>query len=237
MPEYEKHFRGEQIGNIILGGQDGLVNVLAVVLGVASATNDVFIVLVAGLAATFAETISMAAVAYTSTKADWDYYKAERALEENAIKENPKDEIKEIREIYAKKGFKGRLLNDIVKIITSNEKVWVDTMMSEELNLSPKFGKSPIKNGLIVFVATLVGSIVPLVPFVFLPISNAMIASVIIAVAVLFAVGVVKAKLTVGNWLGSGLELALIGTLAAISGYFIGIGLGALFGTNVVGVG
>lgn len=53
--------------DVILGGQDGLVNVLGVTLGVAEASGETRLVLVAGLAAAFAESFSMAAVAYTSS--------------------------------------------------------------------------------------------------------------------------------------------------------------------------
>ena len=53
--------------DVILGGQDGLVNVLGVTLGVAAASADTRFILAAGLAATFAESFSMAAVAYTSS--------------------------------------------------------------------------------------------------------------------------------------------------------------------------
>ena len=234
---HEQHFRGKRVSDIILGSQDGIVNVLGVVLGVASATNSPLIVLVAGIAATFAETISMAAVAYTSTKAERDYYNSERALEEKEIIEIPEHETEEIREIYAKKGFKGKLLNQIVKVITSNKKVWVDTMMTEELNLSSRFEKSPWKNGLIVFFATLVGSLVPLIPFFILSVSSAIIASLILSVLVLFIIGAIKAKLTIGSWFGSGVELALIGATAALTGYFIGLVVGNAFGTNVLGIG
>ena len=238
--EHEKHFKGKEVSDVILGGQDGLVNVLGVTLGVASATNNPFVILVAGLAATFAETISMAAVAYTSVKADRDYYNAEKSLEEEEVEKIPEHEVDEIREIYAKKGFKGKLLNDIVKVITSNKKVWVDTMMTEELNLSPKFGGSPLKSALVVFISTLIGSLIPLIPFALfnlLTVGNAIVVSLVLSVLVLFVVGVVKAKLTVGNWLVSGLELAIIGTVAAGTGYFVGLGLGNLFGTNVAGIG
>ena len=62
------------IRDIILGGQDGIVNVLGIVLAVATATNSKYIILISGLAATFAESISMAAVAYTSAKAGTEYY-------------------------------------------------------------------------------------------------------------------------------------------------------------------
>ncbi|MBI2547348.1 MAG: VIT1/CCC1 transporter family protein [Candidatus Aenigmarchaeota archaeon] len=235
--EHEKHFKGKEISGIILGGQDGLVNVLGVVLGVASATNNPFVVMVAGLAATFAETISMAAVAYTSTKADRDYYMAERKLEEQEIEQVPEREVEEIRGIYAKKGFKGKLLDQVVKVITSDKKIWIDTMMTEELNLSQRFDESPFKTAAIVFVATLIGSILPLIPFALLPVGNAIIVALLTSVAVLFVVGTMKAKLTVGNWFISGLELAAIGTTAALTGYFVGLGLGKIFGTNVAGVG
>ena len=74
----DRHRQASALSDIILGGQDGLVNVLGVILGVAAATNDPHIVLVAGLAATFAESVSMGAVAYTSTMADADFYESEQ---------------------------------------------------------------------------------------------------------------------------------------------------------------
>ena len=64
----------KNLRDIILGGQDGIVNVLGVVLGVSAATSDLKIIIVSGLAATFAESISMAAVAYTSTEAELSEY-------------------------------------------------------------------------------------------------------------------------------------------------------------------
>src|SRR3989344_5030954 len=81
--------RGSLLRQLILGGQDGLVNVLGIILAVATATNDAKIVLIAGLAATFAESISMAAVAYTSSKAARDHYLREQELELREIRLHP----------------------------------------------------------------------------------------------------------------------------------------------------
>lgn len=64
MDERQSHLN---LRDVILGGQDGIVNVLGVTLGVAAASADTRIVLAAGLAATFAESFSMAAVAYTAS--------------------------------------------------------------------------------------------------------------------------------------------------------------------------
>src|SRR5512139_867908 len=101
----DPHKRSSSLSNIILGGQDGLVNVLGVILGVAAATNDPRIVLVAGLAATFAESVSMGAVAYTSTLADSNLYDSERAREYRHLRQAPDLERQEIRQIYQEKGF------------------------------------------------------------------------------------------------------------------------------------
>lgn len=83
----DPHRRGAGLSDFILGAQDGLVNVLGVALGIAAATNDARVVLVAGLATTFAESISMGAVAFTTTLADADLYQSEREREYRHIVE------------------------------------------------------------------------------------------------------------------------------------------------------
>src|SRR5436305_12562691 len=98
----EKHAQPGLLSDLILGSQDGLVNVLGVILGVAVASRDLAnpltIVLAGGLAATFAESISMGAVAYTSTLARRDHYLAERQREEEEMREMPDMERQEVRE-------------------------------------------------------------------------------------------------------------------------------------------
>ncbi len=219
----EPHAKATFLSNLILGGQDGLVNVLGVILGVAAASNDGRIVLAGGLAATFAESISMAAVAYTSKMAEKDHYVAELAREKREIKEVPEMEVAEIREIYKAKGFSGKLLEDITTHITSNEKIWLATMMREELGLSPIKTKDVILGSLIVGVSALVGSFIPLVPFFFLSVKNGIGVSLAVSVLALFVVGVYKAKTTVGRPIRSGIELTIIGMGAALVGYGIGL--------------
>lgn len=223
---FENH-KKNRLSDIILGGQDGLVNVLGVILGVAAASQDTRIVLAGGLAAVFAESISMGAVAYTSKIAERDFYLSEREREKREMKEVPETERDEIRQIYAAKGFKGKLLEDIVKVITSDERIWLDTMMNEELKLSPVSKKQPYTAALIVFSATIVGSFIPIMPFFFLPIAQSIWISLGISALALFIVGAVKARLTVGNWGRSGLEMTLIGIVSALAGY----GVGLLFGS------
>jgi len=210
------------LSDIILGGQDGLVNVLGVILGVAAATSDPHIVLVAGLAATFAESVSMGAVAYTSTIADADYYDSELEREMRHIEQVPRIEREEIKQIYSQKGFQGDLLEHIVDTITANPDVWVAVMMSEEHQLTPIDRKQAFRIALIVGFSAIIGSLIPLVPFIFLPVTISMLVSLVITALVLFVVGAYKARQTVGHPGKSGLEMALIGTLSALVGFAVG---------------
>jgi len=218
----EKHSKiGSLFRDFILGGQDGLVNVLGVILGIAIATRDPKIVIIAGLAATFAESVSMGAVAYTSAKAEEDYYHSQEKVEKTEIETIPAIEKKEVYDIYYKKGFHGKLLNDIVKNITSNKKRWLDVMMKEELNLSKEF-INPIKSAIVVFFAALIGSFIPLTSFFFLSINSAIVLSLIISAIALFITGAIEAKFTVGNWFKKGLQLSIIGMTAALVGFIVG---------------
>lgn len=217
---------GAKLREIILGGQDGLVNVLGIVLGVAAATASTRIVLISGLAATFAESISMGAVAYTSTKAAKEYYLSLRKKELLELKQKPREERKEVHDIYFHKGFRGTLLNQIVNKITSSKRIWLDTMLAEELHVFPEEYHDPLRSGLIVGLASIIGSLIPLLPFFFIPVGQAVLWSLFICTLSLFIVGAIKAKITVGTWWKSGIELALIGMAAAIVGYAVGLVLG-----------
>ncbi|PIN77013.1 hypothetical protein COV16_07515 [Candidatus Woesearchaeota archaeon CG10_big_fil_rev_8_21_14_0_10_34_8] len=220
--ESRQKFSGPLFKDAILGGQDGLVNVLGIILGVATATNDFRIILVSGLAATFAESISMGAVLYTSTKAAKEHYYSEFEREKKEIEQSPDMEIEEVKEIYYNKGFRGKQLNNIVKAITSDKQLWLDTMMTEELRMFPDEYENPLKKGIFVGIAAMAGSLIPMLPFFILPRFSAMISAVVMSAVVLFGVGVVKARWYDLDWKKAGLEMALIGTIAALVGYAIG---------------
>lgn len=220
---HDPHRHESRLSEVILGGQDGLVNVLGVILGVAAATQDVRIVIAAGLAATFAESISMGAVAYTSTLAEHDLYHSEREREHRHIHLAPEVEIEEIRDIYRKKGFEGETLEKIVEVITSNPDIWVNVMMSEEFQMTPPERSNAFISALIVGFSALVGSLIPLFPFFFWTVGSSIWISIVIAALTLFIVGVYKARITVGRPFRSGLQMAVIGTVSALAGYVVGL--------------
>lgn len=220
---HEQHTKEFKLADVILGGQDGLVNVLGVILGVAAASSNSRLVLAAGLAATFAESISMAAVAYTSKLSEADHYDSELKRENLEVDEKPKVEEEEVRQIYKRRGFEGQLLEDVVKKITSSRKVWLEVMMGEELGLEKVDRKKVLASSILVGGSAVVGSLIPLAPFIFLPIFESSAISVATAALTLLIVGAYKAKVTIGKPLRSGIEMAVIGTVSALAGYVVGL--------------
>src|SRR2546423_9685292 len=160
---------GRSVRDIILGGQDGLVNVLGLVLGVAAATAQLRIIMAAALAATFSESIAMGGVAYTSALADRDYYLAQLAKERREVEELPDVETEEVREIFRDKGLQGDLLERVVKEITSDKDIWVDVMMRDELHLTPVSAKGILRRAMVTGFSTLIGQLIPLTPFLLVP--------------------------------------------------------------------
>jgi predicted membrane protein (TIGR00267 family) len=95
-------------------------------------------------------------------------------------------------------------------------------MMDEELHLQPVAQQSLIQSAVIVTVATLIGHLVPIVPFMFVPRTPAIVLAIVLSAITLFGVGVYSAKTLVGDWRKSGLQMVMIGLGAAALGFFIG---------------
>jgi predicted membrane protein (TIGR00267 family) len=218
----EKHRQNNWLRDVILGGQDGLVNILGIILGVIAGGGSDVVLLAAGFAAAITESISMAAVGYTSSVSERDYYEAEKAREVAEIRTVPDVERQEIRDIYAAKGFSGELLDRVVETITANRETWLTTMMNEELHLQPVQSRDILRTAVVIGVATLIGHLIPLVPFLFLSRTPALILAVVLSGVALFGVGVYTAVTLVGDWRRSGLKFLAIGLGAAAIGFFVG---------------
>lgn len=221
-PHVERHSRTNSLRDVILGGQDGLVNILGIILGVIAGGGSTTVLLAAGFAAAITESISMGAVGYTSSTAQRDYVRAEQEREESEIATEPETERQEIRDIYAAKGFEGELLDRVVKTITANRDIWLATMMDEELHLSQVDRSDILRSSVIITIATLIGHMIPLAPFLVLARTPALVLSIGLSALVLFGVGVYAAKTLVGDWRKSGLQMMVIGLGAAGIGFLVG---------------
>lgn len=223
----EKHAQPGLLSDFILGSQDGLVNVLGVILGLAIASRDLAnpltIILAGGLAATFAESISMGAVAYTSTTARRDHYRAEVLREQEEMKDLPDLERQEVRQILERWDFQGEELEELLEKIVSKPKAWLEIMMAHELNLAPVDEKQARKSAFVVGVASVLGSLIPLAPFLVASVNIfvGIAISLLVSALALFGIGWYKAKTTVGRPLRSGTQMLIIGIASALAGFGI----------------
>jgi VIT1/CCC1 family predicted Fe2+/Mn2+ transporter len=225
----ELHARSSFLSNFILGSQDGLVNVLGILLGLTAATSDVRLIYVAAFAALGAESISMGAVAYTSTLARRKQYLKEVSREETEMREVPQMEKQEVKEIFQRWGYEGEELERLTDLIASKPKAWLEFMMSHELQLESVDESEPRRSFLIVLTSTIFGSFIPLIPYFLLgnDVLSAAIGSVTVSGIVLFVIGYYEARTTVGSLWKSGLQMALIGLAAGLAGFLIGHFIGA----------
>jgi len=225
----ELHARSGLLSNFILGSQDGLVNVLGILLGLVAASSGIRLIFVAALAALVAESISMGAVAYTSTLARRKHYLKEVSREETEMREVPQIERDEVRGVFQRWGYEGEELERATDLIASKPKAWLEFMMSYELGLELVDESEPRRNFLIVLSSSVFGSIIPLVPY-FLVGNDVLLGalgSVAVSGVALFVIGYYEARTTVGSIWKSGLQMAAIGLAAGLAGFLVGHLVGA----------
>jgi VIT1/CCC1 family predicted Fe2+/Mn2+ transporter len=214
--------------DFVYGGTDGAVTTFAVVAGVIGASLSPSIVLILGFANLLADGFSMAVGNYLATKAQKEYIEKARKREEWEIDNLVEQEKQEIRNIYAKKGFKAELLDEIVGVITSRRKVWVDTMMREELGLV-EGNRRPRDTALTTFAAFNGVGLIPLLPFVAmffisssLSATDAFTYSIIFTAAAFLLIGSVKGRVVQKPMLRSAASTLLVGGLAASVAFLVG---------------
>jgi vacuolar iron transporter family protein len=228
-PALEQHARPSLLSDFILGSEDGIVNVLGIILGLSAATTNVRLIIIATLAALAAESIAMGAVAYTSTRSRRRLYLAETQRELREMRELPDIEREEVRTVLRDWGYEGAALEDLLARIESNPKAMLEFMMAFELKLSPVEEDAPRRSAYVVGGATTVGHFIPLVPFLFVGsdiLLGAALAVIASAIA-LFGIGWYEARITIGAWWHNGLQMVVIGLSGGFAGYLIGHFLGA----------
>jgi VIT1/CCC1 family predicted Fe2+/Mn2+ transporter len=207
---------------MILGGQDGLVNVLGLVLGMSVATGDARVVVTAGLAALLAESIAMAGVAYTATGAERQLAAATREalrLERSALSAT-RTRARRARLLAA--GVSAENVALIEAEAAGEAASWEARLGQERAALAPVREERPVRAAAVVGISTALGSAVPLVPFALLPIGLAAPVALLFGAVALVVAGYQRAALTGGSRRRAAFEMLAIGLVSAFAGYLIG---------------
>jgi vacuolar iron transporter family protein len=220
------------LGDAVFGAIDGCVTTFAVVAGAMGANLSHNVIIILGFANLVADGFSMAVSNYIGTKSERERVEQAREAEQRHIAHFPEGEREEVRQIFARKGFTGDVLEKIVEVISTNPKLWVDTMLSEELGLQV-VGRQPLRAGLATFAAFVAVGLVPLLSFVIpgLESSHPFAISIALTAMAFAGVGIAKAFVLERSLLRSGVETLLMGGGAAALAYTIGVWLRQMFGT------
>lgn len=212
------------LGDAVLGAIDGCVTTFAVVAGTAGAVLPASVAIILGLANLLADGFSMAASNYQRAKSEHELLMRARAIEEMHVREVPDGEREEVRQIFAAKGFEGQTLEEIVQGITQNHRLWVDTMLTEELGLRLDPPKPAIA-AVTTFLGFCAAGIVPLLPYMMPGLPPGWVFPVSAAAAgfTFFLIGIIKGKVLQHPWVKSGLETLFVGGGAAALAYLAGV--------------
>jgi len=217
----------EYLRDFMYGAVDGAVTTFAIVAGVTGAGLEAGVVIILGVANLVADGFSMAASNFLATRSERQLRRRARREEELHIEAVPEGEREEVRQILAAKGFIGPDLDRAVEVITSDNELWVDTMMTEELGFAP-VATDEWRAGGATFAAFVIVGFVPLAAFVYDFFVSGEVASpfawsVIMTAAAFFGVGALKARFVDMKWWISSVETLAVGGSAAMCAYLIGV--------------
>jgi VIT1/CCC1 family predicted Fe2+/Mn2+ transporter len=216
----------------IFGINDGLVSNVALIMGFAGAEQDRGVILLAGISGLLAGAFSMGAGEYISMKVQREVLERMLHLEAHELHGDPDTEREELAEIYRRKGLSDELATEVATELMRDPAVALDTHAREELGIDPEEGLgSPWGAAISSFVMFCIGAAVPLVPFIFMSGSAAIVTAAALTGIALLIVGALTARLT-GRpvWL-SALRQFAIGMGAALVTYLVG----KFLGVNVAG--
>ena len=213
---------GGFLGNVVYGFNDGLTANFGLVAGVIGAAADAHeIILVTGLAGMVADALSMGSSGYLASKSEQEVHSHEIAKERREIELMPDVEEEELSLIYQARGLTEERARELAHETIQVPDRALDELVREELGIVEAH-TTPLREGWITGVATAVGALIPVAPFLFTRGPTAIWLSFTLAMFSHFAVGAARSLFTGRKFLRSGLEMFAVGIGVAAAGYVVG---------------
>jgi VIT1/CCC1 family predicted Fe2+/Mn2+ transporter len=209
----------------VLGANDGIVSVAAIVVGVAGATAETGPILTAGAAGLVGGAISMALGEYVSVSSQSDSQKALIEKERRELEEEPEEELAELAAIYQSKGLSQDTAQAVARELTEHDAL--SAHLSAELNIDQEDIVNPWHAAFASAIAFVAGAILPMLA-ILLPPENIRVPLTFAAVLVALAV-----TGSVGAWIGgssksrAAVRVVIGGAVALAATFAIGNLLGA----------
>ena len=212
----------------MLGANDGIVSVAALVVGVAGATTDTAALFLAGIAGLVGGAISMALGEYVSVSSQRDSERALIAKERGELRDMPEAELEELTQLYRDRGLSDATARQVAVELTEHDALAAH--LEVELHIDQEDLVNPWHAALSSAVAFTLGAVLPLLAILLPPPewrAPVTFAAVLIALAV---TGTVSAALGGAPRLRAAARLVIGGALALAATWVIG----TVLGTTVV---
>ncbi|HEY2473749.1 MAG TPA: VIT1/CCC1 transporter family protein [Candidatus Cybelea sp.] len=231
--------RRRSVREIVFGAQDGILTTLGIITGVGVAEGERSAVFISGFLALLAGALSMGVGEYLGRKSEREVVRATIDMEKREMAADPQGEFTELVAYYKLKGFSAEEAEMIVRRLTQHPDIYLYEMVRDEFGIDPREAEEPsLRAPLAMTFSFAAGSLVPIVAFLLpLSISVSTLASLLFALAGLFAVGFYAGTLSERNPFRKGIEVAAYGCAVFAISYLAGHFIPPLFGHAPVSVG
>jgi VIT1/CCC1 family predicted Fe2+/Mn2+ transporter len=222
---------GNALRAAVLGSNDGLSSNLSLVMGVAGAQVETRTILLTGIAGLLAGACSMAMGEWISVKSSRELAEREMRTERDELEANPEEERQELQLIYEAKGLSASEAAELSTKLLSDPKTAIDVLSREELGLDPdELGGSPwVAAGTSMLLFAL-GALIPILPFMFLGGTTAIVASLVTGGVGLCLIGTAISVFTGRSVVLTAARQLVLGLLAAATTFGIGRLIGVAIG-------
>lgn len=211
----------------VLGANDGIVSTASLIIGIAASAASGHYILLAGLAALVAGSMSMAAGEYVSVSSQADTERADLATEKKALHEAPAEELAELIEIYEIRGLDKDLATQVAVQLTEHDALGAHAR--DELGISPTLSARPIQAALSSAASFAIGAALPLLAAILAPTAHITPIVAIVSLLSLVMLGVMSARAGGANALKATVRILFWGSAAmlitGLVGRLIGVAL------------
>jgi VIT1/CCC1 family predicted Fe2+/Mn2+ transporter len=211
---------------IVFGANDGLVSNLALVMGVAGATSEPGMIVLAGVAGLIAGAFSMGVGEYISVQSQRELLDYQVAFQRKQLREAPEQERAILARVYGERGFSPEEATRFVDAVFVEPDHAVRLLIFEEVGLDVRSIGSPLAAAGGSFVAFTGGALVPLVPYLLMTEMSAFVASLAISLVALALLGSGIAALTRGPVPYGAARQVILGGVAAAVTFAVGQAIG-----------
>ena len=209
----------------VLGSNDAIVSTASLAIGVAASAASREAVLIAGVAAIVAGSMSMAVGEYVSVSSQRDAEDADIETEKRELKAEPHAELPALANIYRRRGLDRELALKVAEQLSAHDRLGAH--LRDELGLDPEERSRPLQAAWISAVSFALFGVIPVAPIFFAPSSLRIALIAAFSVVSLAALGALGAHLGGAPRLRASLRVTVGGLLAmavsALVGHFLGV--------------